>query len=104
VHQQTVSAVREAGQAAAETALTTVPIVAPPNGTDEIVHEAGAGMAKDAAVEATKTKEQQQQEKQRENQQQPQDQNQQQDQKQKQQSTPPPPPPPQTCKNQPNCP
>jgi RHS repeat-associated protein len=60
VHQQTQSALREAGQAGAETALTTVPIVAPPNGLEELVQEAGAGLAKDAAVEANKPKEQQQ--------------------------------------------
>jgi RHS repeat-associated protein len=111
VHQQTVSAVREAAEAGAETALTTVPIVAPPNGTDEIIHEAGAGVVKDAAVDATKPKEQKEQKK--ENQPENRDhQQQRQTQEQQQQNQPPPTPtppptrtpPPQPCENQPRCP
>lgn len=99
VHQQTVSAMKDAGEAAAVTALTTVPIVAPPNGAEEIVQEAGAGMAKDAAAEAAKPREQQEQGK---GNQQPKSGNQQQpDQTQKQQANQPPPAPPQTT--QPSC-
>jgi RHS repeat-associated protein len=109
VHQQYLSALRDAGEEGTEAGLTTVPIVAPPNGVEEIIHEAGAGLAKDAAVEATKPKETQQQEKQpKENQQQPETQKQgQQEQKPPQQSNqplPPSPTAPQHCKGAPTCP
>jgi RHS repeat-associated protein len=64
VHEQTVTAIREAGLSAAETGLSTVPQAMPPASGTELIIGGAADLVKDAAIEAAKKKLEQQEQQQ----------------------------------------
>jgi hypothetical protein len=63
VHQQTVTATKDAHLSAAETGISTVPQTPPPTSGEDLIIGAIGDQVKDAAIEAAKKKQQQDQQK-----------------------------------------